>query len=255
MPGQTTPPDREPPAFQRIAAELRAQILDGTLPPGSKVPSETVLRERHGVSKMTARNALVSLRDQGLLESHHGRGFFVRDFQPIRRNATKRLSKELWGSGKSMWSVEAHNRDLVPVNEEPEACRPPEWIAKLMELAEGDQVCKRDRIYRVDDVPVMTAVSYLPLAIVQDSPVMQVDVGSGGIYARLAELGHEPKRFREELKARMPSPEEAEALGMGAGTPVMHIVRTAADADGRIVEINDMVLDASRFVMEYDFTD
>lgn len=255
MPGPTTPQDREPPAFQRIAAELRAMILDGTLEPGQKVPSETELRDQHGVSKMTARNALVSLRDQGLLESHHGKGFFVRSFEPIRRNATKRLSRELWGQGKSMWSVETHDRNLTPINEEPETIPVPAQIADIMGLAADGTVCKRARIYVVDDVPVMSAVSYLPMDIVAGSPITQIDTGDGGIYARLADLGHEPKRFREELRARMPSPEEAAVLGMGAGTPVMHIVRTAADASGRIVEINDMLLDASRFVMEYDFTD
>lgn len=255
MPGEKTPSDREQPAFQRIAAELRAQILDGVLEPGQKVPSEMELKERHGVSKMTARNALVSLRDQGVLESRHGKGFFVRSFEPIRRNATKRLSKELWGGGQSMWSVDVHDRPMIPLNDEPEEVSPPAEVARTMALPAGATVCKRARVYTVEGVPVMAAVSYLPMDVVAGSPIVQVDTGPGGIYARLADLGHEPKRFREELRSRMPSPEEAAQLGMGAGTPVMHIVRTAADESGRIVEVNDMLLDASRFVMEYDFTD
>lgn len=249
------PQSRTQPHFQRIAADLRALIHDGSLAPGDKAPSETQLVAQYGVSKMTARNALVSLRDQGLLESQHGRGFFVRSFQPIRRNATKRLSKELWGAGQSMWSVDVHDRDMIPANEQPEEVDPPDGIARTMDLPAGLKVCRRSRIYMVEGVPVMSAVSYLPMDVVAGSPIMQVDTGPGGIYARLADLGHEPKRFREELRARMPQPEEAERLSMGAGTPIMHIVRTAADAEGRIVEVNDMTLDASRFVMEYDFTD
>ncbi|MFJ2094681.1 GntR family transcriptional regulator [Streptomyces sp. NPDC087901] len=255
MPGESTPNDRERPAFQRIAAELRAKILDGALRPGERAPSEMELKEHHNVSKMTARNALVSLRDQGVLESRHGKGFFVRSFEPIRRNATRRLSKELWGGGQSMWSVDVHDRPMEPVADEPIEALAPAGIARTMRLASTDRVCVRSRVYLVDGVPVMTAVSYLPLDLVANSPVMQVDTGPGGIYARLADLGHEPKRFREELRSRMPTPEEAGQLAMGAGTPVMHIVRTAADATGRIVEVNDMLLDASRFVMEYDFTD
>ncbi|MFD6275053.1 GntR family transcriptional regulator [Streptomyces sp. NPDC060209] len=255
MPAEKTPQDRGQPAFQRIAAELRAMILDGTLSSGQKVPSEMELKERHGVSKMTARNALVSLRDQGVLESRHGKGFFVRSFRPIRRNATKRLSKELWGGGQSMWSVDVHDRPMTPVTEVPVATSPSIEVARTMDLTSEDQVCKRSRIYTVEGVPVMTAASYLPMDIVAGSPIMQIDTGAGGIYARLADLGHEPRRFREELRSRMPSPEEADRLQMGAGTPVMHIVRTAADEAGRIVEVNIMLLDASRFIMEYDFTD
>lgn len=255
MPGDSTHNGREQPAFQRIAAELRAMIRDGVLGPGDRVSSEAELKERHGVSKMTARNALVSLRDQGILESRHGKGFFVRSFEPIRRNATRRLSRELWGAGQSMWSVDVHDRPLEPVADEPVEVVAPAEVARTMGLGDADRVCMRSRIYMVEGVPVMTAVSYLPADLVAGSPIMQVDTGPGGIYARLADLGYEPKRFREELRSRMPSPEEATRLSMGAGTPVMHIVRTAADATGRVVEVNEMLLDASRFVMEYDFTD
>lgn len=230
-------------------------LRDGSLMPGDKTPSEADLVKLHGVSKMTARNALVSLENEGLLDGVHGKGFYVRSFQPIKRNATSRLSKELWGAGQSMWSVDVHDRRMEPINEQPEQVPASDGVARTMGLEVGEVVCRRARIYTVEDVPVMSAVSYLPMDIVADSPIMQVDTGPGGIYARLADLGHEPKRFREELRSRMPSPEEASVLGMKRGTPVMHIVRTAADAAGRIVEINDMILDSSRFIMQYDFTD
>ena len=59
------------------------------------------------------------------------------------------------------------------------------------------------------------------------------DTGPGGTYARLGDLGHAPARFREDLRARMPAPEETERLELAAGTPVVDIIRVAADADGR----------------------
>ncbi|MGW0390742.1 UTRA domain-containing protein [Streptomyces sp. NPDC003042] len=42
-------------------------------------------------------------------------------------------------------------------------------------------------------------------------------------------------------------------LGLAAGTPVVPIVRTAFAAEGRVVEVNEMVLDASAYVLEYEF--
>ncbi|NJA56670.1 GntR family transcriptional regulator [Streptomyces sp. NEAU-H3] len=231
-------------------------ILDGTLQAGQKAPSESTLVKEHGVSKMTARNALVSLRDEGLLESQHGRGFFVRSFEPIRRNVTKRLAEELWGGGHSMWSLDVVDRDLRPINEEPATVEVPASFATLMGLEPGALVCQRARVYEVDGVPVMAATSYIPLDLAQGTPIMQVDTGAGGLYARLADIGHKPRKFREELKSQMPSPEIAQKLRMTSGSPspVIHIVRTAADEKGRVVEINDMVLVASRYVLEYDYT-
>ncbi|WDG31406.1 UTRA domain-containing protein [Streptomyces sp. CA-278952] len=77
--------------------------------------------------------------------------------------------------------------------------------------------------------------------------------GPGGIYARLAELGHGPVHFREEIRSRKPLPEEAAKLRLPAGTPVMLICRTAFAEGGRVVEVNEMVLDAAGYVLEYDF--
>lgn len=79
------------------------------------------------------------------------------------------------------------------------------------------------------------------------------DTGPGGVYARLAELRHGPARFREEIRSRMPSADEARLLGLGAGTPVVLVCRTAFTADGSPVEVNEMVLDAAAYVLEYDF--
>jgi len=99
----------------------------------------------------------------------------------------------------------------------------------------------------------MRANSYLPADLVAGSPITQPDPGSGGIYARLGDLGHKPVHFREELRVRMPTPEEARDLRLGPGTPVVLIARYAADDDGRVVEVNDMTLSAAKYILEYAF--
>ena len=104
----------------------------------------------------------------------------------------------------------------------------------------------------LDGKPVMLSTSFLPVSIVRGSPITQQDPGPGGTYARLAELGHAPAHFREDLRARMPKPEESEAFELPTGTPVIEIVRTAYTAGGHPVEVNQMTLDASAYVLRYD---
>ncbi|WP_344583288.1 UTRA domain-containing protein [Streptomyces lunalinharesii] len=70
--------------------------------------------------------------------------------------------------------------------------------------------------------------------------------------ARPAELGCPPVHFREEIRSRMPSGDEADRLCLGAGTPVIVVVRTALAAGGRAVEVNEMVLDSAAYVLTYD---
>jgi GntR family transcriptional regulator len=93
----------------------------------------------------------------------------------------------------------------------------------------------------------------LPYDLVSDSAIVQADTGPGGIYARLAELGHAPAHFREEIRCRMSSSEETEGLHLAATTPVIKICRTAFSAEGRAVEVNEMTLDAGSYILEYDF--
>ena len=85
----------------------------------------------------------------------------------------------------------------------------------------------------LDGKPVLLSTSYLPASIVAGSAITQEDTGPGGSYARLAELGHAPAHFREDVRARMPQPEETKALDLpSSGTPVVDIVRTAFTAGG-----------------------
>ncbi|MFD6886130.1 GntR family transcriptional regulator [Streptomyces sp. NPDC059957] len=123
----------------------------------------------------------------------------------------------------------------------------------MLGLGDGAPACVRRRRFLPDGKPVMFATSYLDAALVAGTPVTEPDSGPGGIYARLAELGHKPARFREEVRSRMPGAEEAVSLGPAAGTPVVLVVRTAFDAGGRVAEVNEMVLDASAYVLEYEF--
>ncbi len=79
------------------------------------------------------------------------------------------------------------------------------------------------------------------------------ETGPGGTYARLAEPGHGPVRFREEIRSRMPGAQEAERLESPAGVPVVLVARTAFDSEGLAVEVNEMVLDSSAYDLDYDF--
>lgn len=66
-----------------VAGKLQDEIRDGTLKPGDKLPSEAGLTERFGVSRTVIREAIASLRADGLVEPRHGVGIFVLE----RRNA------------------------------------------------------------------------------------------------------------------------------------------------------------------------
>ncbi|MFD3737051.1 GntR family transcriptional regulator [Streptomyces sp. CB00316] len=241
------------PKYRRIANALKAEIQSGALGPGARLPGENDLMAQHGVARMTVRQALGVLQSEGLTEARKGAGVFVRAFQPLRRRGIQRLAREQWGGGRSIWEADLGGRDLVVDQVDVRRGTASDNAARVLDLGEGDAACIRSRRFVLDGKPVLLATSYLPNALVEGSPITEVDTGPGGIYARLAELGHKPVHFREEIRSRMPLPEETSRLGLPAGTPVMLVCRTAFAEDGSPVEVNEMVLDAAAYVLEYDF--
>ncbi|MBP8534364.1 GntR family transcriptional regulator [Streptomyces sp. MK37H] len=249
----TTQGNGRQPKYQRIANALRDSIRAGEYGPGDRLPGENDLMATYGVARMTARQALGVLQAEGITESRKGIGVFVRAFQPLRRRGIQRLSQEQWGAGRSIWSADIGDRtlsvDQIRVTEESS----PDFIAPVLGIEANAAACVRSRRYVLDGKPVMLATSYFPADLVAGSAITQEDTGPGGVYERLAELGYKPVHFREEIRSRMPSRDEASRLDLTMGTPVIVICRTAFADEGRPVEVNEMILDSAAYVLEYDF--
>ncbi|WP_329099542.1 GntR family transcriptional regulator [Streptomyces sp. NBC_01439] len=241
------------PKYRRIADALRTAIQAGEYGPGDRLPGENDLMATYEVARMTARQALGVLQNEGLAEARKGAGVFVRAFRPLRRRGIQRLAQEQWGAGRSIWSDESEDRELVVDQVEVREGEADDRVCDALGVPAGTRVWVRSRRFVLDGKPALFAVSYLPADVVGDSAITQVDTGPGGTYARLAELGHGPVRFREEVRSRMPSAAEAERLSLSTGTPVIQIVRTAFAGGGRVVEVNEMTLDSAAYVLEYDF--
>lgn len=75
--GQASP-EAPGPAAVDIAAALARKVRTGECPPGTRFTTAPTIAAEFGVSRHTARLALLSLGTQGLIESRHGRGWFVK---------------------------------------------------------------------------------------------------------------------------------------------------------------------------------
>ncbi|WP_062012405.1 GntR family transcriptional regulator [Streptomyces hygroscopicus] len=237
--------------FRQIADALREAIDKGRFREGDKLPSETELVDHFGVSRMTVRNALSLLQQEGLAVSEHGKGVFVRPRPPVRRLASDRFARRHRDQGKAAFTVEAEaagSRPEVDSLEVKEERPSPDISARL---GSPRKVLARRRRYLLDGRPVEFATSYLPLDLARNTPIAQPNPGPGGIYARLEEMGHRLDHFDEEIRARMPSPQEVRTLQLASGVPVIHLVRTAYDAEGRAVEVCDTVMAADAYVLAY----
>ena len=77
---------------RQIAAQIRRAILDGRLPPGSRLPSTRALAQALGVSRNVALAAYDDLHAEGYIEGRHGSGTYVAsDLPPLPRPAAPPL--------------------------------------------------------------------------------------------------------------------------------------------------------------------
>ena len=67
------------PLYLQIAEQIRSDIRSGVIKPGEKLASEHDMMKKYNVSRMTVRNAFSELVNEGLLETHHGKGSFCRE--------------------------------------------------------------------------------------------------------------------------------------------------------------------------------
>jgi GntR family transcriptional regulator len=165
----------------------------------------------------------------------------------IIRNETVRLSVGIWGAGRSVWEPDG----VAPAVEVDmlDTTHTPADVAEALGL--GEAWC-RSRRYLVDGRPVMLAASYVPLELAAGTRILEEDTGPGGTYARLADLGHAPARFRHDLTAMTSRAADALALLEDPGAPVLVAIRTAYDAAGRPVECSRLVYDPAQITVRFE---
>ncbi|MDT0454030.1 GntR family transcriptional regulator [Streptomyces hesseae] len=246
--------DSGKPRYLQIADDLADQIRAGVLAPGSRVPSESTVMERYGVSQGTVRKAVAELRTAGLVETHHGRGSFVRQLPPVRRKSSDRFRRSHRANGKAAYLAEAEQAGQHPTVQVLYIgpVHAPAEVAHRMNLPDGERVLARRRRYFSDGTPTEEATSYLPWTVATEIPeLFDENPGSGGIYARLEEHGHALAEYVETVRARLATKAEVSALQLSPGSPVIHLVRDAVTCGGRVVEVCDTVMAADRFVLDY----
>lgn len=65
------------PSYQRIVDDIRRQIISGTLSPGDQLPTVSQLQLIYGVGTTAIRNAMLVLREQGIVVGQQGKGVYV----------------------------------------------------------------------------------------------------------------------------------------------------------------------------------
>jgi GntR family transcriptional regulator len=242
---------------RRIAEQLKTRIDAGDFKPGEKLPSDRKLSETEDVARNTVQAAFRLLEDWGLINIIHGSGAYVRQPTTLIRLGGNRYSRAL----REETLVSPFHAELIKQGRSGHAectsverVRPPSAIAERLGISDKTKsVVARENWYYVENHPVQVCWTYIPAGIAQGTVLARnAELGPGDLYARLEETGHPIVAYRDEITARMPTPEEIAGLKIPAGVPVIELLHTSIDDKDQPFEVTRFVMRAD--VMSLDYT-
>ena len=238
--------DSAVPMYRQLAAQIRARIVSGELGDGDRLPSEAQFGERHGVSRVTVRQALADLERDGLLERAPGKGTFVR----APRQPLQGLTRLSGFSEHARAAGMAAGYRVVRVGEE----RAPVEVARRLGLEERTAYVV-ERVLLANGRPVGMHASWLPPWLTREARpgALSADaLANGSLYAAIEGAGIEIERAEERLEPALADAAQAEALGVEPGTLVQRVQRTVWDREPRpvIVESDTYLPEAYTYRVE-----
>ena len=215
-------PEGQTPLYLQVRMGLDQAIRGGVFQPEEALPSERVLAEQLGVSRVTARKALDALTRDGVVVRRHGSGNYIAPLleQPLSRLSS--FTEELTQRGfhpSSRWL-----RRVVT------AARPEELMS--LGLSPNSKVARLDRVRMADDVPMAYETSLLPAAFIPEPEQVK-----GSLYVYLKDHGFEPVRALQHFRAVNAGAQRAKLLSIREDAALVHVTRISYLGDGRVVEV------------------
>jgi GntR family transcriptional regulator len=230
------------PLYRALRGALRSMIESGGLAPGEAMPPEREIADRLGISRVTVRQAIAGLVDEGFLVQRRGSGSFVRE--DARAPASGPPRSRLTSFGDDMAS---RGRRVVSSWLERSAALATPEEAMALGLATSERVARLHRLRTAEGAPLAVERTSVPARILPDPEAV-----GASLYAALAARGAAPIRAIQRVRARALPEREAALLATPPGAPALYIERISRDARGSIVEFTRCYYraDAYDFVAE-----
>ena len=217
------------PAYFQIRQTIKGWIYDKEYNPGNRFPSEKELVEKFKVNRLTVRQAISHLVQEGFLEIRRGEGTFVTQNVGL----TSRLSLESTGFLEDLHQMAKFKTKLVRIKTTPAT----EVVKKKLKMEGDGEVVeiKRLRLLK-NNIPWYT-VCYLPLEIGTKILARKKDLYKTSLTQIMErDLGIKIIEAFQIVQASFANAEAAENLNVAPGSPLLVIERVWYAKNKRPVE-------------------
>jgi GntR family transcriptional regulator len=229
------------PLYLQIKNILKDRILHGTYPIETNIPSEPQLETEFGVSKITVRNAIKKLVQEGYLETSSGKGTkVIRNTSGSRRSTWKRFTEILVEEGYRI-KKQLLNTEVFHNEEDTE----------LYHLF-GEQCLRIERLYLLNDAPYIHYTHYLTM---QRGDLELIDVNDDlSLYGMLEERQISLAKFRDQFAVAFAPPSVEKRLRVDKMTPLLKRIRFSHDDSGVLIEFSEGYYNTEiqKYIVDYD---
>jgi len=212
--------------YAQVRETLRDQIKTGVLQSGQRLPSEDELAAQFGVSRMTVRQGVSDLTDEGLLYRRRGIGTFVTQFHVERdHNKLTDFFETARAEGFEA-EVKLLSREVVPAKL---------MIANALALQENEPVIRIKTLRLANNVPVTVYNEYVPYKLRHE--LLAEDLHSRPAWQILEQHGFVIKRAVQRIEARGANEDIAGLLNIEEDSPILFKNRVVYADDGMPVEV------------------
>ncbi|MBU2953593.1 GntR family transcriptional regulator [Marinobacter sp. F3R08] len=228
------------PLYVQIRDSLRRQILDGHYEVHERLPSENEMMNSFGVSRITIRQALRDLHNEGLVFSAQGKGTFVSKPKAVQN--VQRL--EGFGEAMAAQGYEASAR-VISIQQ----MKAPKAVAASLDLQPGDEAVEVKRVRYLNRSPVCIENSYFPMDVGRQ--MFSLDL-SGDIFPMLENLfGISLGGADISLDSILADDEAQQYLNLKAGEPILRVERLTHNRDGRPIDFEYLCYRGDSFKYQF----
>jgi GntR family histidine utilization transcriptional repressor len=222
------------PLYAVIKQSVIDGIQNGALKPGDRLPSESELVERFGVSRMTANRALRELQKEGVIIRHAGVGSFIAEQQPIGHMIEVRnIADEIRGRGHQYHAAVIEN----------EARKSDVDSSPLLGVAIGTSIFHSIIVHYEAGEPLQLEDRYVLAAIAPGYCKMDFSEHTPNEYlTQIAPI----ERFEHRVRSVVPEPRVRKLLHMRAGEPALVMTRRTW-SQGRVASFVTLTHPGNRF--------
>lgn len=221
------------PVYYQLKEDILKKIREGVWKVGQCIDSERELSENYGVSRMTIRQALGELVQEGILVREKGKGTFVCE-PKVKQKDMMSFSEIIKRTGRTL-ETKVIEFNKIPTPED------------LTDTFSFEEVYKINRNRIVDGECIANEVVYIPsdyCGFINEEKL------KGSLYKILEEFGYSVEYSESSIKAVIMDENNKKIFGVDEQVPLLQIIGKTINSDGKVLFVEEATYRSDKYILE-----